>query len=94
MGKRDQATDELKQVLFHQPDFTFAHAILALVYAETGKEKEARTEASKWLKLVRPMTIAEVREWTRRNYVCTDSAEWEHHLDTLQRLTTAAAQND
>jgi adenylate cyclase len=94
MGKRDQATDELKQVLFHQPDFTFAHAILALIYAETGKEKEARTEASKWLKLVKPLTIAEVREWTRRNYVCADSAEWEHHLDTLQRLTTAAAQND
>jgi tetratricopeptide (TPR) repeat protein len=94
LGRRDQAVDELKQVLFHQPDFTFAHAILAVVYADIGNQTEARAEAAKWLKLVSPLTIAKVRELDRRNNPCEDRAERKRGFDTLQRLSMAAEQGD
>jgi adenylate cyclase len=94
LGRREQAVDELKQVLFHQPNFAIAHAVLAVVYADTDNETEARAEAAKWLKLISPLTIAKVRELARQNNPCADRTERKHGLDTLQRLTMATGQSD
>jgi len=86
VGKRDQAIDEIKQVLVHQPDFTLAHGVLAITYSKMGKKQEARDEAAKWLKLAKPLTIARIRELVRQNDVCVDLPQEEQGLDTLQRL--------
>jgi len=93
MSKRDQAIDELKQVLIHQPDFYIANGVLAVIYADTGRENEARAEAAKWLKLVKPLTIPQIRELVRQNNACADQVAQKHDLDTLERLTAGVAQS-
>ena len=93
MGKRDQAIDELRQVLIHQPDFYIANGVLAVIYADTGRENEARAEAAKWLKLVKPLTIPQIRELVRQNNACADQVAQKHDLDTLERLTAGVAQS-
>jgi adenylate cyclase len=97
LGNRAEAIDELKQVVVHLPaDYLvskWAHATLALLYAETDRQQEARTEASKWLELIKPVTIAQMRAGIRQTYPCNDLAQFMTNLDTLQRLTSFAAQN-
>src|SRR5262249_34626323 len=93
LGKRDEAVDEVKQLLIHQPDLTFAHGALAVIYADEGREGEARAEAAKWLKLVGPLTIPKKGELVKQNDVCADQAQQRHALDTLERLTTGVAQS-
>lgn len=87
LGKRDQGVDEFKQVLIHQPTFTFAHGVLAVIYADEGREAEARAEAAKWLKLVSPLTVSKLREVDRDN-ICAGRADRKHAFDTLERLTS------
>ena len=86
LGKSDQAIEEMKQVLIHQPTFATAHGVLAVVYADQGHEAEARTEAAKWLKMVSPLTVAKIRELDRDN-ICAGRADREHGFDTLERLS-------
>jgi adenylate cyclase len=87
-GRRDQAAGELKQVLIQHPDFYPAHGLLAVLYADAGKEEEARAEAAKWLTLVSPLTLAEYREhWRRVSDPCVAWRDSDRHfLDTMQRL--------
>jgi tetratricopeptide (TPR) repeat protein len=93
LGKRDEAVERLRQILIHQPDFTFAHGSLAVIYADGGREEEARAEAAKWLKLASPLTIPRMRELLKKNNVCAVQAETKRALDTLERLTNGIAQS-
>jgi len=88
-GNTGQAIDEMKQVIAHQPTFAEAHAQLAEFYANMGDEREARMEAAIWLKLIRPLTIARVKELNILEAPCIASEiSGAIVLDTLQRLTT------
>jgi len=94
LGQHDQARDELNQVLIQQPDNTFAHGMLAVLYADAGKEEEAKVEAAKWLALVSPRTVEEVRENSRQNDPCTGYTDFvNHQFDTLQRLVGSKEQH-
>jgi adenylate cyclase len=93
LGKRAQAIDEVKQILIHQPNFSIAHAVLAVLYADAGLAEQAKSEAAKWLKLISPLTIPKIRELVKQNDICADQAEQKHGLDTLERLTTGVRQN-
>jgi hypothetical protein len=74
-------------VLIQRPDFTFAHQILVVLYADAGKEEEARAEAAKWLTLLSPLTIAQIREGLRQNSPCVGFTDFSRHFfDTLQRI--------
>jgi tetratricopeptide (TPR) repeat protein len=87
VGRRDQAIDELKQVLIQLPDFLFAHAHLVVLYADAGKEEEARAEAAKWMALISPATVAQIREgWGRIDPCVGDAAFNRRFFNTLQRI--------
>ena len=92
LGNSAEAIDEMKQVVVHLPaDYPFAksaHAVLALLYAKTDHQQEARTEAAKWLELFRPVTIAQMRTGIRQTYPCTDLPQVMTSLDILARLTS------
>jgi tetratricopeptide (TPR) repeat protein len=88
-GRRDQAVGELKQVLIQHPDFYPAHGFLAVLYADAGKEDEARVEAAKWLTLVTRLTVPEMRDhWRQVDDACVSwkNGADSHFFDTLQRL--------
>ncbi len=80
LGMRDQAVDELKQALIQQPDYKFAHEALVVLYADAGKEEEARTEAAKWLELSRPLIIAQIRERLQQYDPCVGWKDFVSHF--------------
>jgi adenylate cyclase len=94
LGNSAEAIDDMKQVVVHLPaDYPlakWAHGVLALLYAKTGHQQEARTEAAKWLEAFKPVTIAQMRAGIRQNYPCTNLAQFMTSLDALQRLTSSA----
>ena len=58
-----------------------------VLYADAGKEEEARTEAAKWLALSRPLTIAQIRKGWQQYDPCVGWKDFvSHFFDTLQRI--------
>jgi adenylate cyclase len=88
LGMRDQALDEVKQVLIQLPDFLFGHQLLAVLYADAGEDEEAKVEAAKYLALLSPWTVAQIREGALRiSEPCVVYADFNRHFfDALQRI--------
>ena len=94
LGKRDQAIDEMKQILARQPTFSLARAWLAGLYDAEGKEREALAQTSSFLKLVGPINFVEMRKDDRQYDVCVGRADRERGFDRLERLVTVVSRGD
>jgi len=80
-GRYEEAIAPLKRVATFNPNFVFAHLVLASCYAELGREEEARAEAAEVLG-INPNFSLEV--W-RQMIPFKDPAELERYLAGLRK---------
>ena len=70
-----------KKALTRNPDFLPAHAILAAIYSELGREEEARAEAAEVLQISPNFSL----EVLRQRLPYKDPADLERFLDGLRK---------
>ena len=61
-GRFDEAEELLKRTLIRNPDFFYAHILLAIIYIETGSLNQASTEIEEALKKNPDLSIAFLKE--------------------------------
>ena len=61
-GRSDEAMETFRRVLEHNPNFVAAHAFLAVLLSEAGREAEARAEGAESLRLSPRASLAGLRE--------------------------------
>ena len=81
LGQYEEAEDAYKKALALNPDFWPAHSGLTILYSELGREKEARAEAAKLLK-VNPHFSVEV---TKQRMPYKDPAMVEQIASDLRK---------
>jgi TolB-like protein/class 3 adenylate cyclase/cytochrome c-type biogenesis protein CcmH/NrfG len=81
MRRYDEAVTVLKSVLTRNPDYRPAHAELAVIYSELGREEEARTEGAEILRISPDFSL----EIARQRVPYKDPAELERFISALRR---------
>jgi TolB-like protein/predicted Zn-dependent protease len=82
MGNYDEAIAALKAWRDRSPNSPFPYDMLAITYAEAGREKEARAAAAELLKVKPDFTL----KWLAKLLMFKDPAENKHFLDVLRKL--------
>src|SRR5712692_4486446 len=80
-GRYEEAIAPLKRVATFNPNFVFAHLVLASCYAELGREEEARAEAAEVLRINPNFSL----EMWRQMIPYKDPAVLERFLAGLRR---------
>ena len=78
LHRYDEAVEAYQEALRRNPEIAWTHASLAMVYAEMGKEKEARAQAAE----VRRLDPGNGMKWLR------DRSPFKNHAD-LDRIAVA-----
>ncbi|MBI3797659.1 MAG: adenylate/guanylate cyclase domain-containing protein, partial [Deltaproteobacteria bacterium] len=81
MGRYEDAIAPLKKALSRHPDLLQAHANLAVVYSELGREEEARAEAAEFLRLSPNFSL----EMGRQIMPAKDPAVLDRYLNALRK---------
>ena len=76
-----EAERMVKRTLIRNPDYVFAHSLLAAVYAETGRQTEAEAELATVLRLSPQSSLAMTRD--RMPY--KEAADGERMLEALRK---------
>jgi adenylate cyclase len=82
IGRYEEAIAPLKRVAAFNPNFLFAHLVLADCYVEVGREAEARAEAAEVLRLNPNFSLEVLRQ---TNLLAGDPAVAERFLAALRK---------
>ena len=80
-GRPEEAIAELKRSINENPDFLTSHLFLARVYAELGREEEAKREGAEVLRISPGFSLGALRQLLRYK----DPAETERAIHALRK---------
>ena len=81
MKRYEEAKEVLDRALIRDPDFFSTHILLAIIYYETGRKKEAQAEVTEILRINPNFSLETMKERTPYK----DPAALEESLDTLRK---------
>jgi Flp pilus assembly protein TadD len=64
-GQYEEAIAIFKKILARNPDYWAAHSSLAVVYGESGREREARAAGAEVLRITPNFSV---ERWKQRNF--------------------------
>ena len=67
MGRHEEAVEELRKVLYHNPKDMTARIRLATAYSLLGREDDASTEAAEILRQNPKFSITRIAKWPIKN---------------------------
>jgi tetratricopeptide (TPR) repeat protein len=80
-GRPEEAIAELKRAINENPDYLVSHLFLARVYAELGRDEEAKREGAEVLRISPGFSLGALGQWLAYK----DPAETERAIHNLRK---------